>query len=227
MAASLIDVRSAARPSQRLSRVTRRVLNAGSGFRSSRQLHPVFSSENWKQISLDIDPTTEPDIVSSITDLQGVVLTSSFDAVFCSHTLEHLHAHEAPLAISEFKRVLKNDGFALIRSPDLETAASLIVERGAEHVAYQSPAGPITPLEMLFGHTVSIARGRTNMGHKTGFTCASLGKLLLAGGFPTVLAKRESFDLWALAIMSEADETGILNDLLSAGLDFTDHDANR
>ena len=226
MRSTSVDVRLARRHSQRESRAARRVLNAGSGFFSRRQLHPVFTIDNWRQVSLDIDPNTEPDIVSSITNLQKVVPTGSFDAVFCSHTLEHLYAHEVPLAISEFKRVLKNDGFVLIRSPDLETATSLIVKHGTDYVAYRSPAGPITPLEMLFGHTASIARGRKNMGHKTGFTSGSLGKLLLAGGFPAVLVKRDNFDLWALAMTSEADETSVLGDLLSAGLDFTDHNAN-
>src|SRR5665213_540831 len=40
---------------------------------------------------------------------------------------------------------------------------------------YTSPAGPITPLDMLFGHSDSIASGHLYMAHKTGFTCASLG----------------------------------------------------
>jgi hypothetical protein len=207
--------------------VLRRVLNAGSGFQSDRQLHPVFSGNKWQQVSVDIDPHTKPNIVSSITDLNEFVLTGSFDAVWCSHTLEHLFAHEVPMAISEFRRSLKQDGFALIRSPDLEAAAALIVKHGIQHIAYQSPAGPITPLEMLFGHTASIARGRTSMGHKTGFTSASLGKLLLDGGFTTVFVKQDNFDLWALAITENANEEKILNNLLSTGLDLINNRSSR
>ena len=127
------------------------------------------------------------------------------------NTPEHLFSHEVPLAISEFRRSLKPGGFALIRSPDLEAITALIAKHGVQHIAYQSPAGPITPLEMLFGHSASIARGRTSMGHKTGFTSASLGKLLLDGGFTTVFVKQENFDLWALAITGKCRRRNNLN----------------
>jgi hypothetical protein len=60
------------------------------------------------------------------------------------------------------------------------------------------------------------------MAHNCGFTCESLGTLLLQAGFPMVLAKRDGFDLWALALMEEADKGAILNELNAAGLDLFD-----
>src|SRR5271157_975681 len=152
----------------------------------------------------------------------GPLLPQSFDAIWSSHSLEHLYAHEVPLALLEFKRVLKLDGFALITSPDLESVALMDVEHGLNHVAYTSPMGPITPLDMLFGHSGSIARGKLYMAHHTGFTCASLGQLLLDAGFPVALAKRENLELWALGLMPHADKPEIQRQLKAVGLDMSD-----
>jgi predicted SAM-dependent methyltransferase len=198
----------------------KRVLNAGSGPYNASKLHPVFASEAWQEIRIDIDPQSKPDLVASITDMRSSVAPQSFDAIWSSHTLEHLYAHEVPSALAEFKRVLKPDGFALITSPDLEAVASLILGSGLDKVAYTSPAGPITPLDMLFGHSASITRGQLYMAHKTGFTCASLGRYFVDAGFPIVLVKREQLDLWALGLMPEADQAGIQGNLLAAGLDI-------
>jgi Methyltransferase domain len=200
----------------------KRVLNAGSGPKSARQLHPAFRRDLWEEVRLDVDPEANPDVVSSLTDMRRRISSQSFDAVWSSHSLEHLHAHEVPVALSEFKRVLKPDGFALITSPDLESIASLILERGLSYVAYTSPMGPITSRDMLFGHAGSIAQGKIFMAHNTGFTCASLGQLLVESGFGVVLAKRERLDLWALALMEKANKNAIQSDLSAAGLDMFD-----
>ena len=200
----------------------KRVLNAGSGSYAAHKLHPVFAREVWQEIRLDVDPQAKPDVVSSITDMRSSVAPQSFDAIWSSHSLEHLYAHEVPLALAEFKRVLKPDGFALITSPDLEAVASLILDHGLDHVAYTSPAGPITPHDMLFGHSTSIARGQLYMAHKTGFTCASLGRRFIDAGFPIVLVKREGLALWALGLMQEADQARIQLELGAAGLDLSE-----
>jgi SAM-dependent methyltransferase len=203
-------------------RWTKRVLNAGSGPQSARQLHPAFRRDLWEEVRLDLDPQAKPDVISSVTDMRQRVSSESFDAVWSSHSLEHLHAHEVPAALSEFKRVLKPDGFALITSPDLESIASLILEHGLDYVAYISPMGPITSRDMLFGHSGAIAQGKVFMAHNTGFTCASLGQLLLESGFAIVLAKRERMDLWALALMEKANKSAIQRDLSTAGIDMFD-----
>jgi hypothetical protein len=110
----------------------------------------------------------------------------------------------------------------LITSPDIESIAFLILNHGLDHVAYTSPIGPITPHDMLYGHTASIQRGRTFMAHNTGFTCASLGQHLLDAGFPVVLVKREGLALWAVALMEDAEKCAIQQDLKLAGLDMFD-----
>jgi len=203
----------------------KRVLSAGSGPASARQLHPAFRTDCWQEVRLDIDPYVKPDIVGSVTDMSKLIPSQSFDSVWSSHSLEHLYAHEVPAALTEFRRILKPGGFALITSPDVESIASMVLEYGLDHVAYTSPMGPITPHDMPYGHTASIQRGSTFMAHNTGFTCASLGQHLLDAGFPVVLAKRERFELWALALMEEADKSAIQRELKVAGLDMFDDPA--
>ncbi len=203
----------------------RRVLNAGSGSQSSRPLHPVFAREVWQEIRIDIDATAKPDVVGSITDMSSAFPPQSFDAVWSSHILEHLYAHQIPAALLEFRRILKPEGFALITSPDVEAVAAFILEHGLEAVAYTAPAGPITALDLLFGHSASLARGHLHMAHKSGFTCSVLGERLLDAGFHTVLTKRVRYDLWAVALMPQADETGISQQLRKAGLDMSDEAA--
>lgn len=147
---------------------------------------------------LDIDPAVQPDIVCSIIEMTPVA-SGSVDAVWSSHNLEHLHRHEVPLALGEFLRVLRPGGLLLLTLPDLQKAASMVADDALEEEAYMSPSGPITPLDMIFGHTASLAQGRAHMAHKCGFTAKTLERLLVSAGFGQVELRRAGFDLWAKA----------------------------
>jgi SAM-dependent methyltransferase len=199
-------------------RATRRVLNAGSGSQSARQMHALFRGRAWQEVRIDLDPNARPDVVGSIVDMVEFS-DLSFDAIWSSHVLEHLYAHEVPTALLEFRRVLAPDGFAVISSPDLEAVAAAISEHGINHVLYVSPAGPISALDILYGHRASIERGKTGMAHRTGFTCASLGELLVEAGFAEALVTRRGYDLWALALGDGADRATVEAELDAAGLD--------
>src|SRR5664279_133146 len=201
----------------------RRILNAGAGGRSSRGIAPIFASSEWDEVRLDVDPSVDPTAVGSITDMKALFEPAFFDAIWSSHTLEHLFAHDVPVALGEFKRILKPDGFALIMCPDLESVAYYLAQHGADHIAYVSPAGPITPIDMLYGHQASIAQGRPYMAHKTGFTADRLGNLLLQAGFPTVHVRRDDhFEICALAFNETADQDRIQATLARAGLDLAE-----
>jgi predicted SAM-dependent methyltransferase len=118
-----------------------------------------------------------------MTDMQPIA-TGSIDAIWSSYNLEHLHRHEVPIALSEFIRVLQPGGHLLLTLPDLQRIAELVASDGLENEAYNSPAGPITPLDMIYGHTLSLARGSHYMAHKTGFTARTLGQLLVDADLP-------------------------------------------
>jgi len=199
---------------------TKRVLNAGSGAYMPERLHVSFRNPEWTEVRLDIDEKAKPDVLGSIVDLSAIA-TASFDAIWCSHNLEHLHTYQVGWALTEFHRVLKPDGFALIVTPDLEAIAELIVNGHLEDAAYPSRAGPITALDMLYGLSVSIARGNSFMCHHTGFTAERLGRLLVENGFAEALATHgQMFDLWALALMPQARKDALLRHLHAHQLDF-------
>jgi predicted SAM-dependent methyltransferase len=175
------------------------VLNVGCGYPLRQKLHRHFHGPEWREVRLDLDPSVRPDIVCSITDMRPVS-ANSIDAVWSSHNLEHLQRHEVPLALGEFIRVLKPQGLLLLTLPDLQQVAQLVVDDQLEDLAYQSPSGPVTPLDMIFGHTASLARGNRFMAHRTGFTARTLDQALVEAGFVEVrLRAGGSFDLWATA----------------------------
>lgn len=201
----------------------KRVLNAGSGPLMAGKLHPVFAPDEWEQVRLDADASVRPDLVGSLSNMQDLVLDGSFDAVWSSHSLEHLYAHEVTLALKEFRRVLKQDGFALITTPDIESVAQLVVDGKIDDTAYVSPAGPISALDMLFGHSAAIELGSHFMAHNTGFTCERLGRLILESGFPEAhIVKQSVYDLWALAIMPDTDHKLLIGNLRAHGVNFAE-----
>jgi SAM-dependent methyltransferase len=182
---------------------SRVVLNVGCGYRSSHGLPSSFHTSEWRELRLDINPEVNPDILCSMTDMSPIA-TASIDAIWSSHNLEHLHRHEVPVALGEFLRVLREDGFVLLTLPDLQAIAELIVADALENEAYRSPSGPITPLDMIYGHTPSIAHGNPHMAHKTGFTARTLREQLVKAGFADVTTRRDGFALWARAIKPAA-----------------------
>lgn len=173
------------------------VLHVGCGAPNPNKLHATFRSADWREIRLDIDPACAPDIISDMLDMSAVG-NDSVDAVWSSHNVEHLHAHEVPVALNEFLRVLKDGGFALVTLPDLQAVCRHVAEGRLEEVLYQSPAGPVSPIDVLYGYRPFIARGQHFMAHKTGFTAKSLAAKLARAGFAGIRVRRQGLDLWAV-----------------------------
>ena len=147
---------------------------------------------------VDINPNVKPDIVASMLAMP-MIPAASVDAVWSSHNIEHLYAHEVPVALAEFARVLRPGGVVLLTMPDLQRVAELIVQDKLDEPAYVSPAGPIAPLDILYGHRPQIAMGNVFMAHRTGFTARTLTQVLVNAGLERVKVERgKSFDLWAV-----------------------------
>ena len=127
-----------------------------------------------------------------------VVEDERFDTIWSSHNLEHLESTEVPIALRELVRVLKLGGFLLITLPDLQKVAELVAEDKLDEPAYVSPAGPIAPIDMIFGHRPSIQRGNNFMAHRTGFTAQTLRNALEREGFERLRVQRNGFDLWGV-----------------------------
>ena len=182
-------------------------LHVGCGKKRKAHTTPGFDRPEWHELRLDIDPAVKPDIVGSITDMAAVP-DGAVDALFSSHNIEHLNAFEVPKALAEFRRVLRAAGFAVVTCPDLQSVAGLIAQGVLTEPAYKSPSGPISPLDMLYGHQADLAAGNLYMAHRTGFTNHSLEAALRAAGFANVvmLRKPQRFELWALATNRPASQ---------------------
>jgi SAM-dependent methyltransferase len=173
-------------------------LNAGCGSGDDSRLPRFF--RKWQQLRVDVDPAMKPDLVASIADLSAIS-AGEVDAVWSAHCLEHLFAHQVPKALAEFRRVLCKNGFACIIVPDLQAIAEWIATDRLHETVYQSPAGPITAQDMLWGFGGAIAQGKTAMAHHCGFTPTPLLQYLTEAGFAeVVLRRRSSFELAALAL---------------------------
>jgi predicted SAM-dependent methyltransferase len=168
-----------------------------------------LNTQDWQEVRFDIDASVQPDVIGTMTDMSAVA-SASMNAVFSSHNIEHLYAHEVPIALAEFLRVLTDDGIAIITCPDLQSVAKLVAEDKLLDPAYTSPAGPIAPLDILYGFRASMARGNLYMAHRCGFTQKVLQGTLVAAGFKSVATlcrgRAPFFDLWALASKSEIPE---------------------
>jgi hypothetical protein len=183
------------------------LLHIGCGADRITRTTPGFNDGSWQEVRLDINELNQPDVIGSMTDMSGVD-SESIDAIFSSHNIEHLYIHEVSIALAEFMRVLKTDAFCVITCPDLQSVCGLVARDKLTEAAYISPAGPITPLDILYGHSNSIRDGNTYMAHRCGFTQRSLSNVLKQSGFGSVATMRraKSFDLCAIASKSNRSE---------------------
>ena len=185
-------------------------LHIGCGPKRKNQTTKGFNTADWQELRLDIDASVSPDIIGTMTDMAAVA-DASVDAIFSSHNIEHLYPHEVGVALKEFLRVLTPDGFLVVTCPDLQEVCRLIAEDKLIEPAYTSPAGPTTPLDILYGHRPPMAKGNLYMAHRCGFTEKVLIGTLRSCGFPSVASRRRThpyYDLYAVASkvpMIEAD----------------------
>ncbi len=174
------------------------MLNTGAGHSDASDLPAYF--KGWRQWRVDIDRNVQPDLVASMTDLSAVA-DGTVDAIWASHCLEHLFAHEVPVALAEFCRVLNDTGFVCIIVPDIQAVADRITQDRLHEPIYESPAGAVSAHDMLWGFGPAIAGGALSMAHRCGFTPASLLAGLQAAGFAEIaLRRRSSLELAGLAL---------------------------
>ena len=190
-----------------------RMLNVGGGNKEI-PIPPHYG--NWRHDLLDIDPEGKPDVVCDARELHTLA-ANQYDAVYCSHNLEHYYKHDGPKVLKGFLHVLKPDGFAEIRVPDLDSVMKRVIETNIdiEDILYESPGGPISARDVFYGWAKQIeSSGVDFYAHKTGFTVKSLRALLLQSGFPSVymFVIEGAFELRALAFKKEP--TAAQRDLL-------------
>ena len=161
-----------------------RVLHVGAG---NATLIKWF--ENYEEVKLDICVEYKPDIVADMTAMGEI---GQYEAISCSHSLEHLHPEAVDQALHEFIRVLRPGGVAIIYVPDLEDI------KPNDEVLYQSAAGPITGHDMYFGYSPYVA-DNPRMAHQSGFTKQRLTAIMERAGFAKVIVQK-AFYLQLLAV---------------------------
>ncbi len=148
---------------------------------------------------MDADPGVEPDIVANLTDLSQIP-DATADVIWAAHCIEHLYEHEVILALREFRRVVRDDGFVCIIVPDLQAVAAYVAADRMHEPLYESDAGPITPHDIFFGYGRAIAGGRTSMAHRCGFTLGILQKCFEELPFEEVVLRRRPKQLELVAL---------------------------
>jgi predicted SAM-dependent methyltransferase len=176
------------------------VLNVGG---NSKAIPIPQHYAGWQHLLLDIDPKGGAEVVCDARNLDSLA-PGQFDSIYCSHNLEHYHHHEVPKVLAGFAHVLKEDGFAEIRVPDMPAVFRKMLDDGLdiEDVLYDLPVGPIYVHDVIYGWSREIAAsGNDFFAHKTGFSRQSLRGVLLAASFAEVwdLPPLANYELRALA----------------------------
>ncbi|WP_227977863.1 class I SAM-dependent methyltransferase [Arenimonas daejeonensis] len=162
---------------------------------------------DFEHLLLDIDPSGSPDILCDAR-LLTTLEPRQFDAIYCSHNLEHYYAHDVPRVLAGFQHVLKPGGFAQIRVPDMHAVMKMALEKGLdiEDTLYTSPSGPISVLDVFYGYGAEIERsGNEYYAHKTGFTNKSLQKAVQKAGFTRTFSGLGNLEVNMLAFNGEPD----------------------
>ncbi len=154
------------------------ILHAGCGGEYLPPWFPIKGEEIRLDANADVKPT--PDIVATIENLGDI---GPFDGVYSCHTLEHLHWHDAMLALREFHRVLKPGGSVYIVVPDVEDI------KPDDTVHYVTAHGaPITGLDILFGYREYSWKNPWMM-HRCGFMASTLLSAMEHAGFDAKVAR--------------------------------------
>jgi methyltransferase family protein len=186
----------------------KRVLNVGG---ASKKVPIPAHYDGWDHVLLDIDPADEADVICdarTLTDLAA----GQYDAIYCSHNLEHYWRHDVPAVLSGFVHVLHATGFAEVLVPDLKAVFNDVLKSGIDldDVLYRQSGYEITPNDVIYGwgHQIELS-GNDFYAHKNSFTSKSLTNALTAAGFPLVLIGTGFYELHALAFKSHPTEEQI------------------
>lgn len=84
----------------------------------------------------------------------------------------------------------------------------MVAEDKLTEPAYTSPAGPIAPIDILYGLRSSMTNGNLYMSHRCGFT-----EKVLSGTLKVATTKRGHpyFDLWALGTKQDISDDKLIS----------------
>lgn len=180
----------------------KKVLNVGG---NSKNIAMPSIYKDWEQVWLDIDPKVNPDVLCDARELITLP-ANTYDAIYCSHNLEHYFRHDVKKVVAGFHHVLKKDGFAHIRVPDMAAVMRAFVENNMDinDILYESPAGPISVQDVMYGFGKEIEQsGCDFFAHKMGFTEKSLIATFIDANFYQVFSGTGNLEVAAFAFKDE------------------------
>lgn len=130
--------------------------------------------DGYDEIRVDIVPDVKCDIVCDIRKLDFD--DNSVDGIYTSHVLEHFDCRETQPLLTEWCRVLKPGGVMYHIVPRIDSPKLIeALQQGDPHkVLYDSPAGPVSALHILYGQWYP---GEYEV-HKWGYTEKTLRELV-------------------------------------------------
>jgi len=169
-------------------------LNIDASYQSVFARHPVLKRT---LVALGVYPRSQAEIAWPKNvmrlDLRRELPFASdrFEAIYSSHTFEHLYHDEAVALAAECYRVLKPNGICRIVVPDLEAAVRRYCARKEDTTKTEMPAAGDTLMDELLLHPRMRRRGLLAAyhrwmdvhQHKWMYDGASLAALLTSVGF--------------------------------------------
>lgn len=181
-----------------------KVLNVGG---NNKNIPIPEHYSGWQHDLLDIDPTAKPDVLCDARKMVETLSAGGYDAVYCSHNLEHYYVHDARAVLKGFAHVLGKDGFAEIIVPDIGAVIRFIAQHDIDlsDGIVDSQVGEISGRDIIYGWAAQIEKsGNDFFAHKNGFTSATLRSMLEeAFGFVIAIPDANRLELRALAFQSE------------------------
>lgn len=179
------------RPEGLVPTTDKTILNVGfGGSKISEQMY-TDDLRDYREISLDIDKKYNPDIIADIYNISHVP-DKFVDVAYSSHMIEHIHYFKVPSVIKELLRVVKDGGFVRLLTPNLKGVADNVKQGKLLDTIYESPGGPISAMDMLFGSRYHSHKANSDfMIHKCGFTKEVFEELAKEHGFNVRVVENE------------------------------------
>lgn len=147
------------------------MLNIGCGTSHISKTNPYF--RDWKEVRADLyrdDVDMKCDLVK-----MDHIGDGSFDCVWASHVVEHQYWHELPIVFENIMRVLKDDGFAIVKVPDIGAVADRIKDGLLDPIPQLYG---LAPIDFLYGMRMRVEADPLGEIHKTCFTMDSMSRIL-------------------------------------------------
>ena len=158
--------------------------------------------KGYEEIRLDLDPEANPDILGGMDDIP--LPDESVNAIYTSHTLEHVYYNDAIKTLREFLRVLSPSGMAMVIVPDVKSIAQRILDDDMYGSVYEVGGISVSAADMLYGHQGLMEGSEPGREfrfcHKFGYTPKTLGAALATAGFSGVKSISDGFNAIAVGI---------------------------